>query len=162
MKRTNPLRAALAGATALLAAGGLLALPAQAASAVPPGVAGGTAAAPVRAGTPAAHQVVTFFEEYRRAVLGTGDELPSEVRERFLTPALESRLDAWARQHDADPVFRAQNVPVDWSVQQVKEEYGFASVRLTEFWAGGGSQEVWFTVRLRDLKIVELNDRPAF
>ncbi|WP_159394347.1 hypothetical protein [Streptomyces sp. NRRL S-495] len=162
MKRMNPRRTALAGAVALLAVGGLLAGSAQAAFALPPGPAAAVATAEVRAGTPAAHQVVTFFEEYRRAVLETSGEQPSEVRERFLVPALDRRLDAWARQHDADPVFRAQNVPVDWSVQQVKEEYGYASVRLTEFWDGGGSQEVWYTVRLRDLKIVELNDQPAF
>ncbi|WP_405003964.1 hypothetical protein OHV13_05950 [Kitasatospora purpeofusca] len=159
MKRMNPMRTTLAGAAVLLAVGGLLATPAQAVSALPPGA---VATAQVRAGTPAAHQVVTFFEEYRRAVLGTSGEQPSEVRKRFLIPALDRRLDAWAQQHDADPVFRAQNVPVDWSVQQVKEEYGYASVRLTEFWGGGGSQEVWFTVRVRDLKIVEISDQPAF
>nr|BEK65007.1 hypothetical protein KPHV_22340 [Kitasatospora purpeofusca] len=159
MKRMNPMRTALTGAAVLLAVGGLLAGSAQAVSALPPGA---VATAQVRAGTPAAHQVVTFFEEYRRAVLGTSGEQPSEVRKRFLAPALDRRLDAWAQEHDADPVFRAQNVPVDWSVQQVKEEYGFASVRLTEFWGGGGSQEVWYTVRVRDLKIVELGDQPAF
>ncbi|MDY0813646.1 hypothetical protein [Kitasatospora purpeofusca] len=162
MKRMNPRRTALAGSVALLAVGGLLAASAQAAFALPPGPAAAVAAAQVRAGTPAAHQVVTFFEEYRRAVLGTSGEQPSEVRKRFLLPALDHRLDVWAQEHDADPVFRAQNVPVDWSVQQVKEEYGYASVRLTEFWGGGGSQEVWFTVRVRDLRIVELNDQPAF
>ncbi|MEK2489103.1 hypothetical protein WN990_06035 [Kitasatospora purpeofusca] len=159
MKRMSPMRTALAGAAVLLTVGGLLATSAQAVSALPPGA---VATAQVRAGTPAAHQVVTFFEEYRRAVLGTSGEQPSDVRKRFLSTQLNFRLDAWAQDHDADPVFRAQNVPVDWSVQQVKEERGFASVRLTEFWDGGGSQEVWFTVRVHDLKIVELNDHPAF
>ncbi|MFF8774222.1 hypothetical protein [Kitasatospora sp. NPDC015120] len=161
MKRMNPLRTALAGAAALLAVGALAA-PAQAAFGLPAGPAGVSAPAHVRAGTPAAHQVVTFVEEYRRAVLGESNETPRAVRERYLAPHLEFRLDAWAQQHDADPVFRAQNVPADWSAQQVKEEYGFASVRLTEFWGGGGSQEVWYTVRLSDLRIVELNDQPAF
>ncbi|MEV0190871.1 hypothetical protein AB0I39_20325 [Kitasatospora purpeofusca] len=161
MKRTNPRRAALAGSVALLAVGGLLAASAPAALALPPGPAATVVADRARAGTPAAHQVVTFFEAYRQAVLGASGDKPSEVRARFLTPALDRRLDAWAQEHDADPVFRAQNVPVDWSAQQVKEEYGFASVRLTEFWAGGDSQQVWFTVRVRDLKIAELGDQPA-
>ncbi|MFF7458031.1 hypothetical protein [Kitasatospora sp. NPDC008115] len=162
MTRMNPLRTALAGAAALLAVGGLVATPAQAAFAPPAGRTGAAAPAQVRAGTPAAHEVVTFFEEYRRAVLGESGESPRAVRERHLAPHLNLRLDAWAQQHGADPVFRAQNVPVDWSAQQVKEEYGFASVRLTEFWGGGGGQEVWYTVRLSDLRIVELNDQPAF
>ncbi|MFB6888246.1 hypothetical protein ACFCX4_02895 [Kitasatospora sp. NPDC056327] len=162
MKQMNTrMRTALAGAAALLAVGGLLATPAQAAFAP---VTGPAAAVPVRvtAGTPAAHQVVTFFSEYRRAVLGGSGETPRAVRERYLAPHLNFRLDAWAQEHDADPVFRAQNVPADWSAQQVKDEYGFASVRLTEFWGGGGSQDVWYTVRLSDLRIVELNDEPAF
>ncbi|WP_380284421.1 hypothetical protein [Kitasatospora purpeofusca] len=162
MTRMNSMRTVLAGAAALLAVGGLVATPAQAAFAPPAGPVGIAAPAQVRAGTPAAHQVVTFFEEYRRAVLGESGESPRAVRERYLSPHLEFRLDAWAQEHDADPVFRAQNVPADWSAQQVKEEYGFASVRLTEFWGGGGSQDVWYTVRLGDLRIVELNDQPAF
>ncbi|MEE1823509.1 hypothetical protein PUR61_15100 [Streptomyces sp. BE20] len=161
MTRMNTMRTVLAGAAALLAVGGLAATPAQAAFAPPAGTAA-AAHAEVRAGTPAAHRVVTFFEEYRRAVLGESGETPRAVRERYLTPHLDFRLDAWAHDHDADPVFRAQNVPADWSAQQVKEELGFASVRLTEFWSGGESRHVWYVVRLVDLRIVELNDRPAF
>ncbi|MFE7559251.1 hypothetical protein [Kitasatospora sp. NPDC057500] len=162
MKRMNPLRTVLAGAAALLAVGGLVATPAQAAFAPPAERTGAAAAAQVRAGTPAAHQVFTFFEAYRGAVLGETGETPRAVRERYLSPHLDFRLDAWAQQHDADPVFRSQNVPVDYSAQQVQEQHGFASVRLTEFWDGGGSQDVWYTVRLGDLRIVELNDQPAF
>ncbi|WP_327676054.1 hypothetical protein [Kitasatospora sp. NBC_00458] len=160
MTRMNPMRTVLAGAAALLAVGGLAAGPAQAASAPPAGTAV-AARAQVRAGTPAAHRVVTFFEEYRRAVLGESGETPRAVRERYLAPGLDRRLDAWAQEHDADPVFRAQNVPVDWSAQQVEEAYGLASVRLTEFWGGGG-QDVWFVVRLSDLRIIGLDDQPAF
>ncbi len=162
MKRMNSMRTALTGAAALLAVGGLLLAPAQAAFALPAGPVGAAAPAEVRAGDPAAYRVVVFVEEYGQAVLGESGESPRAVRARYLAPHLDFRLDAWAAEHDADPVFRAQNVPTEWSVQQVKEEYGFASVRFTEFWGGGVSQEVWYTVRLSDLKIVELNDQPAF
>lgn len=162
MIRTDALRTVLAGAAfaALLAIGGPAA-PAQAAFALPTDTPG-SSRAEVRAGTPATHQVVTFFEEYRRAVLGESGEAPRAVRDRYLAPHLNFRLDAWAAEHDADPVFQAQNVPARWSGHQVEEEHGFASVRLTEYWGGGGSQEVWYTVRLSDLRIVELNDTPAF
>ncbi|MFG3050040.1 hypothetical protein ACGFZP_03665 [Kitasatospora sp. NPDC048239] len=155
------MRTVLAGAAALLAVGGLASAPVQA-FALPTDLPGSSRAVEVRAGTAAAHRVVTFVQEYSRAVLGQSGESPRAVRERFLSPHLNFRLDAWAAKHDADPVFRAQNVPAEWSVQQVAEEYGFASVRFTEYWGGGNNQEVWFTVRLGDLRIVELNDQPAF
>ncbi|MFI5618067.1 hypothetical protein [Streptomyces sp. NPDC051567] len=160
MNQTITLRAALVGATALLAIGGLVST-ATGATALPAGVSGSSPPA-VRAGTPASHQVHLFFSDYRRAVLGQSGESPRQVRGRYLVPQLQPRLDAWARRHGADPVFRAQNVPVDWSVRQEAEEHGFASVRLTERWSGGGSRDVWYTVRLGDLRIVEINDRPAF
>ncbi|MGV9268564.1 hypothetical protein ACWDRR_28300 [Kitasatospora sp. NPDC003701] len=162
MIRTDALRTVLAGAAfaALLAIGGPAA-PAQAAPALPTDTPGSSRAA-VRAGTPAAHRVVTFVQEYGKAVLHQSGEAPRAVRERFLTPHLNFRLDAWAAEHGADPVFRAQNVPTEWSVQQIKEEHGFASIRFVEYWGGGSSQEVWYTVRLGDLRIVELNDTPAF
>ncbi|MET8542084.1 hypothetical protein ABZW03_15705 [Kitasatospora sp. NPDC004799] len=160
MIRTRTMRAALSATAALLAVGGLVVAPAQAAVAAAPAPV--VAAAQVRAGTPAAHQVVTFLEAYRNAVLGQSSETPRQVRERYLSPYLNYRLDVWAQQNDADPVFRAQNVPVDWSAQQVKEEEGYASVRLTEFWGDGDGQEVWYTVRLTDLRIFDLADEPAF
>ncbi|MBD0672536.1 hypothetical protein BU198_17935 [Streptomyces sp. CBMA156] len=154
------MRTALSVSAALLAVGGLATVPAQAATA--PAPAPVVAGAQVRAGTPAAHQVVTFVEAYRAAVLGQSAETPEQVRRQYLSPYLNYRLDVWARQNDADPVFRAQNVPADWSAQQVKEEEGYASVRLTEFWGDGGSQDVWYTVHLTDLRIFDLDDQPAF
>ncbi|MFD9596537.1 hypothetical protein ACFWA9_27855 [Kitasatospora sp. NPDC059973] len=162
MIRADALRTVLAGAAfaGLLAIGGP-AGSAQAASARPTDVPGASRGE-VRAGTAAAHRVVTFAEEYSRAVLHQSGETPRAVRERFLAPHLNVRLDAWASEHGADPVFRAQNVPSEWSVQQVGEEHGFASIRFTEYWGGGSGQEVWYTVRLGDLRIVELNDAPAF
>ncbi|WP_147409068.1 hypothetical protein [Kitasatospora xanthocidica] len=160
MIRTRAMRTALSFTAALLAVGGLAAAPAQAAVAAPAPVVAG---AQVRAATPAAQQVLTFLSAYRDAVEGGGGtESPRQVREQYLSPYLNYRLDQWAMRNDADPVFRAQNVPASWSAQQVKEEEGYASVRLTEFWSGGGSQDVWYTVRLTDLRIFDLGDQPAF
>ncbi|MFJ8043524.1 hypothetical protein ACIRBX_23800 [Kitasatospora sp. NPDC096147] len=160
MTRSSTMRNVLAGTAALLLAGGLAAGPVQAAPVPSAGIT--HAPVQVRAGTPAAERVLTFFEEYRAAVLGESGEDPRAVREAYLSAHLNYRLDAWAAQHDADPVFRAQNVPGEWRVHQEDEQYGFASVRLTEAWGGAASQDVWYTVRLTDRKIVELNDRPAF
>ncbi|MFI2611344.1 hypothetical protein [Kitasatospora sp. NPDC018619] len=160
--RARALRTALSVAAALLAVGGAAVAPAVAAAAPAPVAAPVAAGARVRAATPAAHQVAAFLEAYRAAVLGRSTETPRQVREQYLSPHLNDRLDAWAQQNDADPVFRAQNVPADWSARQVREEEGYVSVRLTEFWDGGGSQDVWYTVRLSDLRVFDLGDQPAF
>ncbi|MFD6339060.1 hypothetical protein ACIQAD_18305 [Streptomyces sp. NPDC088551] len=160
MIRTRAMRTVMTATVVLLALGGLATAPAQATTefaAVP-----ATSRAEAPAATPATSHVDTFLKAYRRAVLGQGSEDPLAVRERFLSPYLNLRLDAWAQQNDADPVFRAQNVPAKWSAHQVKQEAGFASVRLTESWTGGGVQEVWYTVRVADLRIVDLGDQPAF
>ncbi|MER7578946.1 hypothetical protein [Kitasatospora sp. NPDC097691] len=169
MIRTHTIRAALCATTTLLALGGPAATPAQATPArtapahtativAPTPVAG----APVRADTPAANRVVAFLEAYRAAVLGQSDRTPRQVRDHYLAPHLNHRLDAWAQQHAADPAFRTQNAPADWSAREVKEEKGFASVRLTESWDDGSSQDVWYTVRRTDLRIFDLGDEPAF
>ncbi|MFJ8749145.1 hypothetical protein ACIREO_07400 [Streptomyces sp. NPDC102441] len=111
--------------------------------------------------TRAEAQVDTFFLAYRQAVLGQGDRTPHEVRARYLAPELDSRLDAWAAQHGADPVFRAQNVPADWSLRYEGSGAGHATVVVTEKWGSGATQDVWFAVRLADLVIGDLKDPPA-
>ncbi|WP_129768407.1 hypothetical protein [Streptomyces sp. L-9-10] len=160
MIRTRAMRTAMTAAVVLLAFGGPATVPAQATTGFAAAPATSRAEAP--AATPATTQVDTFLKAYRRAVLGQSGEDPRAVRERLLSSYLNLRLDAWAEQNDADPVFRAQNVPAKWSAHQIKQEAGFASVRLTETWTGGGVQEVWYTVRVADLRIVDLGDRPAF
>ncbi|MFI5527704.1 hypothetical protein ACIA8O_04015 [Kitasatospora sp. NPDC051853] len=155
MNRSSAMRRVLAAA--LVVGGCLAAVPVQAVAVATVGV-----GSEVRAGTPAAQRVLTFFEEYRAAVLGESGEDPGAVRERYLSPHLNVRLDAWAAQNEADPVFRAQNVPGEWRVHEEKQEYGYASVRLTEVWGEQSDQDVWYTVRLTDLRIFELNDGPAF
>ncbi|MGW4652179.1 hypothetical protein [Kitasatospora sp. NPDC004289] len=157
MNRSSAMRRVVAAA--LVVGGCLAVVPVQAVAA--PSVKVGIGSE-VRAGTPAAQQVLTFFEEYRASVLGESGEDPRAVRERYLLPQLNYRLDAWARQNDADPVFRAQNVPGNWRVHEEKQEYGYASVRLTEVWGEQSDQDVWYAVRLTDRKIAEINDQPAF
>ncbi|MFE2410138.1 hypothetical protein ACFXDE_17555 [Kitasatospora sp. NPDC059408] len=112
------------------------------------------------AGTPEA-RVNTFFREYRRAVLDTKDQSPAEVRAHYLTAELNRRLDAWAQANDADPVFRAQNVPLDWSTRYEGSGAGHATIVLTEKWGGGTSQDVWYSVRLDTLVISDLEDPPV-
>ncbi|MFI8458957.1 hypothetical protein [Kitasatospora sp. NPDC085464] len=168
MIRTPTTRAALAAATALLALAGPAA---AAARATPPQAAPADAAtvvaptpvigAPVRAGTPAADRVAAFLEAYRAAVLGQSDRTPRQVRGHYLSAHLNHRLDARAQQPEADPVFRAQDVPARWAAQEVGQEKGFASVRLTESWGDGSGRDVWYAVRLTDLRILDLGDEPA-
>ncbi|GAB7188567.1 hypothetical protein ATKI12_8398 [Kitasatospora sp. Ki12] len=119
-------------------------------------------AVPARAAatTPEA-QVNTFFREYRRAVLDTKDRSPAEVRAHYLTADLNKKLDAWAEANDADPVFRAQNVPRDWSTRYEGSGAGHTTIVLTERWGGGQSQDVWYSVDLGTLVISDLEDPPA-
>ena len=153
-------RTAVACTAALLAASGALAAtPAGAVTTAPSDTPAISHA--VRASVAEA-RVSAFFDEYRLSVLGEIDDLPRDVRLKYLSPFLNFRLDAWAARNNADPVFRAQNIPTFWSVQEIAEELDFASVRLTERWGDGTVQEVWYTVRLADRMIVDLGDAPAF
>ncbi|MFD6281848.1 hypothetical protein ACFWFI_40775 [Streptomyces sp. NPDC060209] len=111
--------------------------------------------------TRAEAQVGAFFRAYRQAALGRGDLTPGQVRARYLAPDLDRRLDAWAAQSGADPVFRAQNVPTGWSSRYEGSGAGHATVVLTEKWGSGATQDVWFSVRLADLVIGDLRDPSA-
>ncbi|WP_406143592.1 hypothetical protein [Streptomyces sp. NBC_01012] len=111
--------------------------------------------------TRAEARVDAFFHAYRQAVLGQGDLSPGQVRARYLAPELDTRLDAWADQHGADPVFRAQNVPASWSLRYAGSGAGHTTVVLTENWGTGGTQDVWYSVRTADLVIGDLEDPPA-
>lgn len=139
------MRTAVAAVSALALAG-LLAAPAD--------------AAPRQ--TRAEDQVNTFFSQYRDAVLGPNPSTePGRVRHEFLTTELNNELDAWADSHQADPVFRSQNVPNAWSVRYEGSGAGHSTVVLTEQWAAGDSTDVWYQVRLADLVIDGLQDPPA-
>ncbi|MFJ6852498.1 hypothetical protein ACIQM3_18515 [Streptomyces sp. NPDC091271] len=129
-------------------------------------VAAHEAASPTEAGTflretRAEAQVDAFFRAYRQAVLGRGDRTPEQVRARYLAAELDTRLDAWAAQHGADPVFRAQNVPTGWSSRYEGSGAGHATVVVTEKWGSGATHDVWFAVRSADLVIGDLKDPPV-
>jgi hypothetical protein len=160
MFSTMKTRTAVGCTAAVLAAIGVLAgTPAGAVTAAPSDTP--PIGHPVRA-TAAETQVGAFFEEYRLAVLGEIDDLPTDVRLKYLSPALNLRLNTWAaQQHKVDPVFRARIIPTSWSVREVAQEPGFASVRLTEYWSDGSTQDVWYTVRPGDRQIVGLDDAAA-
>ncbi|PYC66775.1 hypothetical protein C7C46_30910 [Streptomyces tateyamensis] len=118
-------------------------------------------AAPAHAESRAEAQVNAFFGQYRDAVLGQNpNQDPTDVREEFMTSELNTELDQWAADHDADPVFRAQNVPSGWSVAYGGSGAGHSTVILTEYWAGGGHTDVWYQVRLDTLRIDGLEDAP--
>lgn len=106
-------------------------------------------------------RVGTFLHDYRQAVLHKGDRTPAQVRAHYLTHELDRRLGTWARLHDADPVFRAQNVPASWSTRTEGSGAGHTTVIVTEHWRGGAKRDVWYQVRLEDLTISDLEDPPA-
>ncbi|MFI5987838.1 hypothetical protein ACIBEA_44185 [Streptomyces sp. NPDC051555] len=138
---------------ALLAGPGLLAMPAQAA--------GHTAhLSAAAASTRGEFQVNAFFAAYRDAIRGESADgkTPAEVRAVYLTSELDAKLTDWASKHDADPVFRAQNVPSGWTVRAGVDTAESFSVIVTETYDGGTSQEVLYTVRASDLVITDLQD----
>ncbi|WP_436770813.1 hypothetical protein [Yinghuangia sp. YIM S09857] len=108
------------------------------------------------------HRVSAFWDQYKSAVLGTNPVMnPEEVRGEFLTPELNAELDAWAEANQADPVFRAQNVPVDRTVRYEGSGMGYASVVVTQYWEDGSANDVWYRVPLDGSRIVGLQDPPV-
>lgn len=122
----------------------------------PPASAAATAAQQSRAQA----RVNDFFRDYRQAVLHKSHSAPAQVRARYLAPDLDKRLDAWALKHDADPVFQDRNAPASWKTRYEGSGAGHSTVVLTERWSGGRSQEVWYSVRLSDLTINDLEAPP--
>jgi hypothetical protein len=124
----------------------------------------GLLATPAHAQTRAEQQVESFFSQYRDAVLGEGGQSPLQVEKEFLTPELIAQLNAWAQANNADPVFRAQDVPSNWSLKDNGSGAGHTSVIVSEaFGSGGGgsSKDVWYELRLADLIVNNLQDPPV-
>ncbi|NUU23608.1 MAG: hypothetical protein HOV68_19200 [Streptomycetaceae bacterium] len=153
--RTRTRKAAVVAAAAglVVAVGG--ATPALAATGSPPGRVESQRMDVVQ-------KVTAFWDQYKSAVEGTNPNMdPQEVRHEFLTPELNAELDAWAEANDADPVFRAQNVPVDRSVRYEGSGMGHASVVVTQYWGDGSATDVWYRVPLDGSQIDGLQDPPA-
>ncbi|GAA5004572.1 hypothetical protein [Kitasatospora paranensis] len=116
---------------------------------------------PGPAAAPGVGVVADFLAAYRDAVLGLGTgHTPSEVRADRLTPQLNARLDAWADEHRADPVFRvAGAVPDGWTLRGEGAAGGLAFVVVTEeFPAGRPAVRVRCVVRAADRAVVDLED----
>ncbi|GAB2690567.1 hypothetical protein [Kitasatospora kifunensis] len=144
MLRTRTATAAIS----LLAFAGLCAVPAH-------------AAAPRRLSN-AQQQVDAFFSQYLTAANGQNqDQTPLDVRDEYLTAQLNQQLDQYQQTHNADPVFRAQNIPAGWSTQYGGSGAGHTTVILTENWGSGQQTQVWYQVELSDLVIDGLQDAPA-
>jgi hypothetical protein len=120
---------------AALAAGAALGSPATALAATSAAPAVHAAPVPVRSGDPASavDRVADFYGAYIDANYGTGmGSLGNDLRAHYLTKGLQKQLAAWEKEHHADGVLRAQDVPNGWSLTQ----------------ANAGAGHVWSTVVL--------------
>ncbi|MEU5432337.1 hypothetical protein AB0G73_03045 [Streptomyces sp. NPDC020719] len=156
--RTRFQAASLAAAATLTAAPALLGLVGAPPAAAEPVPTPATATVPAPG---AQDRVDTFLTAYRNARLGTTeDATPAEVRGKYLTKDLDQALTTWAATHkDADPVFRAPNVPASWTLKPVGTDGSHLVV--TEKWGDGTSADVAYTVRPGDLMITAIADPPA-
>ncbi|MFE6750230.1 hypothetical protein ACFVGM_30565 [Kitasatospora purpeofusca] len=163
MFRSAKLRRALATAActaALMSGTVLLGAPAQAGSTA---VTAPAATASHRATRPES-QIAQFYSDYRDAVLGQHSEGLNtfDIRKAYLTPALDEALTTWGSEHQADPVFRRQDVPnsATWRTADTSPE-GHSTVVLTQTFGDGTTNDVWYQVRLDNLLIDGLTDPPA-
>ncbi|MFF1796914.1 hypothetical protein ACFVXQ_22310 [Kitasatospora sp. NPDC058263] len=146
MSYRTKLRGVVVGACAvtLLASSSLLTLPAQAQD----------------WSSRSEQQVASFFQDYLDATEGRQHDgkSPLEVREEYLTIELDEALTAWGSDHQTDPVLRAQKLPKTWSTTESDSTPTHTKIIVTENWADGTSQNVWYQVRLTDLVIDSLED----
>ncbi|WP_143658025.1 hypothetical protein [Embleya scabrispora] len=148
-------RTAVVAVTAGLLLAGGLAAPALAAEASPPG----SHQAARQIGV--VEKVTAFYDQYLDAINGTNPNMdPTEVRNEFLTPELNARLDDWAEENMADPVFRAQNTPESRDVRYEGSGAGHATVIVTEHFGDGSTIDVWYRVPLDGGRISDLKDAP--
>ncbi|MER5861963.1 hypothetical protein [Kitasatospora sp. NPDC002040] len=154
--------AALACTAALMAGSTLLSLPAQAenrsAAATAP------AAAPSTRQMMPTTQIELFLRDYLDAINGQHSEghSPAKVREDHLTKKLDAALTDWGVAHQADPIFRAQNLPTGWSLRDADSSpEGHATVIVTENFESGTTIDVWFQINLDGRLIDGITDPPA-
>lgn len=158
MFHRTKLRGAVIGActAALVVGSGLLTLPAQAQAHSQQAVSTATARMTSRADM----QVASFFQDYQDAVQGIqrDGKSPLQIREEYMTTELDDALTTWGSDHQTDPVLRAQNLPKTWSTTESTSTATHTKIIITENWADGTSQDVWYQVRLSDLVIDDLAD----
>ncbi|MGH3428026.1 MAG: hypothetical protein ACRD3Q_15990, partial [Terriglobales bacterium] len=105
----------------------------------------------------AERQINVFLKEYKAAVTSAKPaKTPQQVRAAYLSPELNKRLDEWAKQNHADPVFRTQEVPQSWTTSYQGSGMGLSKVNVTECWNGGKTVNVHYSVRLDNQLIVDL------
>ncbi|MGW7350043.1 hypothetical protein [Streptomyces sp. NPDC054784] len=107
-------------------------------------------------------KVVTKVEKFYRsyiAALGAGDTAKADsLRKSNLTKSLRTQLAEWERQHSADGVTRAQNVPAGADVAYDGSGMGHSWTIVTLKWNGGSDvtklhvQSDLDTLRISDLK----------
>ncbi|MFE9421580.1 hypothetical protein ACFYNO_01305 [Kitasatospora sp. NPDC006697] len=111
--------------------------------------------------TPASDKVNAFFSDYWSAVEDGDPVRAYDVRRQYLTDYLNGKLDEWAAEHGADPVFRSQQVPTDWAVAQGDSGAGHTTVVLTEYFPDESTLQVRYQLRLADLAIDDIEDSPS-
>ncbi|MER5257062.1 MULTISPECIES: hypothetical protein [unclassified Streptomyces] len=156
------LRGAVIGAcTAVLVVGsGLTTLPAQAQAQAPSEQA---ATATAVMSSPAEQQVASFFQNYLDASNGhqIDGKSPAEIRREYLTSELDDALTVWGSEHQANPIFRRDEVIKSWSTTESDSTTTHTKIIITERWEDGTSQDVWYQVRLSDMVIDDLKDPTA-
>ncbi|MFI9099774.1 hypothetical protein ACIGXA_04560 [Streptomyces fildesensis] len=158
MFNRTKLRGAVIGActAALVVGSGLLTLPAQAQAHSQQAVSAATARMTSRADM----QVASFFQDYQDAVEGHQHDgkTPPQIREEYMTTELDDALGTWSSEHKLDPVLRKNEMPKTWSTTESTSTATHTKIIITENWADGTSQDVWYQVRLSDLVIDDLSD----
>ncbi|WP_405987320.1 hypothetical protein [Streptomyces sp. NBC_00872] len=160
MGKFTPITALVLAPTAALALYAGTTAAAAAPAALPTQASTPSATAPATTAQNGAVRTVTaFFDQYKSAVGGTNPSTnPREVRNKFLTAQLNARLDAWADEHSADPVFRAQNIPRDRSVSLEASNPRTTTVIVTQYWRGSDPTKVRYTVPTPGGKIIDIQD----
>ncbi|MDX3644247.1 hypothetical protein [Streptomyces sp. MB09-02B] len=88
-----------------------------------------------------------------------GGQLAEELREFYLTPALQKELKAWEKKNNADGVLRAQNTPVQWKVTD-NGTANYTEAGITFTWGNGKTTKLVVDMT-RDLKIFHIGTKGA-
>jgi hypothetical protein len=141
----NISRTASTALAAVLAAAGIWATAASAGTGpASPGTAAAAAYPAAGSAAPACRPnnsteacVARFYGAYLAAVSADPPrtELATKLRGQYLTAEANRALDEWARQHGADPVLRAQDVPLGFDTTYAGSSGGHSSILVTLHWS---------------------------